>query len=213
MDLNNIYHRLFAHFGPRGWWPGESSYEHFIGCILAQNTRWDRVVPVIERMKEKGILPPEKFLQLEIDELAEILKGSGTYQRKAEYLQHAGRYMLSKGWDGTPDSISEETPVLRNELLSLKGIGPETCDCILLYVLERPVFVVDAYTSRILSRHELCSGKAKYGEIQELFHSSLSPNVEMYKEFHALLVECAKQYCRPNPKCTHCPLNEGKEEQ
>lgn len=167
---------------------------------------------MIERMKEKGILPPKKFIQLEIDELAEILKGSGTYQRKAEYLQNAGRYMLSKGWDGTPDSISEETPVLRKELLGLKGIGPETCDCILLYVLKRPVFVVDAYTLRILSRHELCSGKAKYGEIQELFHCRLFPGVEMFKEFHALLVECAKQYCRPNPQCTHCPLNEGKEE-
>lgn len=210
MDLDNIYQRLFARFGPRGWWPGESSYEHFIGCILAQNTRWDRVVPVIQRMKQMDILAPEKYLQLEQDGLAEILKGSGTYQRKAGYLQTAGTYMLSLGWDGSPESVIVETQKLRNELLSLKGIGPETCDCILLFVLERPVFVVDAYTRRILSRHGMCDRKAGYGEIQEFFLRRLTPDVERFKEFHALIVECAKQFCKPKPQCTDCPLGEGK---
>ncbi|MCK5786338.1 MAG: hypothetical protein KAH54_07250 [Candidatus Sabulitectum sp.] len=210
MDLINIYNKLFNRFGPRGWWPGESSHEHFIGCILAQNTRWDRVVPVIERMKQMKILAPEKFLQMSRDDLAEILKGSGTYHRKAEYLQIAGEYMLSKGWNGTPESISETTSALRDELLNLKGIGPETCDCILLYVLERPVFVVDAYTIRILSRHGFCKEKANYAEVQELYHSSLALNVEMFKEYHALIVECAKQFCKPGPLCTDCPLLEGE---
>jgi len=209
MDLNSIYSKLYAHFGPMGWWPGDSSYEHFIGCILAQNTRWDRVVPVIQRMKRKGLLAPEKFLQLEHDDLAEILKGSGTYHRKAEYLRIAGVYMLSRGWNGTPGSVTVETQLLRDELLKLKGIGPETCDCILLYVLERPVFVVDAYTIRILSRHGFCTKKAKYEGIQELFHSRLTIEVEMFKEYHALIVECAKQFCRPKPECTDCPLKEG----
>ncbi|MCK5841178.1 MAG: hypothetical protein KAH31_03345 [Candidatus Sabulitectum sp.] len=210
MDLNSIYTSLFAFFGPMGWWPGESSYEHFIGCILAQNTRWDRVVPVIEKMKQKDVLSPEKYLQLDSDDLAENLKGSGTYRIKAEYLQIAGRYMLSQGWDGTPGSVTVETKLLRDQLLNLKGIGPETCDCILLYVLERPVFVVDAYTRRILSRHGLCGTKTKYMEIQELFHGVLSPDVEMFKEYHALLVECAKQFCKPKPLCTDCPLFEGE---
>ncbi len=208
MDLNSLYSKLYAHFGSRGWWPGDTPYEHFIGCVLAQNTRWDRVVPVIQRMKQKNILVPEKYLQLRQDDLAEILKGSGTYQRKAEYLQIAGRYMLSRGWNGTPGSVTAETQILRNELLKLKGIGPETCDCILLYVLERPVFVVDAYTVRILSRHGFCTKKAKYEEIQLIFHSRLSSDVEMFKEYHALIVECAKQFCRPKPECTDCPLKE-----
>lgn len=192
-----------------GWWPGDSSYEHFIGCILAQNTRWDRVVPVIERMKKNDLLAPEKYLQMSLDDLAEVLKGSGTYRRKAEYLRIAGEYMLSVGWDGSPESVTAETQQLRNELQCLKGIGPETCDCILLYVLERPVFVVDSYTRRILSRHELCSKKAEYEEIQELFHCRLPLDVEMFKEYHALIVECAKQFCKPQPLCSGCPLFEG----
>jgi endonuclease-3 related protein len=209
MDLLSFYNKLYSRFGPRGWWPGDSSHEHFVGCILAQNTRWDRVVPVIERMKSGNVLNPVEFVKLSEDALADFLKGSGTYRRKALYLGNAGKYMLSLGWDGTPGSVTCDTGLLRQELLSLNGIGQETCDCILLYVLERPVFVVDAYTKRILCRHKLCGEKAGYSEIQKLFHSSLHPDVEMYKEYHALLVECAKQFCRPVSRCIDCPLNEG----
>lgn len=208
MNQTDLYILLYNHFGPLGWWPGDSHYEYFIGCILAQNTRWERVVPVLEKMKSRDILTPEKYLLLSTDELAEVLKGSGTYKRKAEYLRTAGEYMLSIGWDGSPKSVEIATQLLRSELLSLKGIGQETCDCILLYVLERPVFVVDAYTLRIMSRHSLCNNKASYDEIQEIFHSNLIFDVEIFKEYHALIVECAKQFCRPKPFCKDCPLNE-----
>jgi endonuclease-3 related protein len=210
VNLQTVYEKLFNHFGPRGWWPGDSSFEHFAGCILAQNTRWDRVEPVIERMKSLGILAPSEFVLLDETSLGELLKGSGTYRRKAGYLMHAGRFMLSLGWDGSPGSVDTETAELRKALLSLKGIGPETCDCILLYVLERPVFVVDAYTKRILSRHGLCAGKDSYSAVQNLFHSSIERDLEVFKEYHALLVECAKQYCRPVPVCSGCPLFEGE---
>ncbi len=209
MNLNGLYNSLLHHFGPQGWWPGDSCYEYFIGCILAQNTRWERVVPVLERMKQRDILTPAKYLLLSTDELEEVLKGSGTYKRKAEYLRIAGRYMISRGWNGSPSSVNTSTLQLRGELLSLKGIGQETCDCILLYVLERPVFVVDAYTNRILGRHGLCHEKASYGDIQEIFYENLVSDVIIYKEYHALLVECAKKYCRPKPLCSDCPLNEG----
>jgi len=212
MDLSSLYRSLYSAFGPQGWWPGDSSHEHFIGCILAQNTRWNSVVPVIQRMKKENLLTPGEFAKLSEEDLALVLKGSGTYRRKAVYLKRAGEYMLSLGWDGSAGSVEGSTEKLRKELLSLNGIGPETCDCILLYVLERPVFVVDAYTKRILSRHRLCGEKTGYGEIQNLFQSSLSPDVEMFREYHALVVECAKQYCRPVPKCTGCPLNEGNVE-
>jgi len=211
MKLTEIYSRLSFQFSPMGWWPGDSRYEYFVGCILAQNTNWNRVIPVIERMKKMDILAPEKFLQLGHEQLAEVLKGSGTYRRKAEYLRIAGEYMLSIGWNGTPESVADNTDTIRNELLELKGTGPETCDCILLYVLERPVFVVDAYTIRIMSRHGLCNGKAKYSEVQKIFHRELSPDVSMFNEFHALFVECGKQFCRPEPLCSNCPLNEEKE--
>ncbi len=208
MNINELYNRLFSCFGPMGWWPGESSFEHFIGTILAQNTRWERVVPVIERMKNKGFLTPEQYTSISQESLAELLKGSGTYQRKAQYLQTAGKYMISIGWNGTPESVTMKTHKLRSELLSLKGIGPETCDCILLYVLERPVFVVDAYTKRILERHGLCGSKAIYQEVQNIFHTDLTNDVKVFKEFHALIVECAKKFCRPKPLCTNCPLKE-----
>ena len=208
MNLQDIYCRLFAGFGPQGWWPGDNSYEHFAGCILAQNTRWDRVEPVLARLKKMDLLPPSEFLRLKENELAELLRGSGTYRRKAGYLQNAGRYMLSLGWDGTPKSVDSPTGRIRGELLSLKGIGPETCDCILLYVLERPVFVVDAYTKRILGRHGLCRERSSYSVVQKSFHSELDADVEVFQEYHALLVACAKEYCRPAAKCQGCPLQE-----
>ncbi|MCP4646525.1 MAG: endonuclease III domain-containing protein [bacterium] len=209
MNINFLYQALHKHFGNTGWWPGDSYYEYFIGCILAQNTRWERVVPVIERMKQRDILSPEKYLTLGKDALEEVLAGSGTYRRKAEYLRIAGKYMLSIGWKGTPGSVRNDTSSLRNELLALKGIGPETCDCILLYVLERPVFVVDAYTRRILSRHNLCRSAASYDDIQKVFYSNLIPDVDLFKEYHALIVKCAKEFCKPAPKCEGCPLNGG----
>jgi endonuclease-3 related protein len=211
MKLQEIYSKLSSQLSPMGWWPGESWHEYFVGCILAQNTNWNRVVPVIERMKRMGILAPEKFLQLSQEQLSEILKGSGTYRRKAEYLRIAGEYMLFIGWNGTPESVADNTDTIRDQLLELKGTGPETCDCILLYVLERPVFVVDAYTIRIMSRHGLCNRKAKYSEVQNVFHRELIPDVSMFNEFHALFVECGKQFCRPEPLCNNCPLNEEKE--
>jgi endonuclease-3 related protein len=210
MKLNEIYNRLSSRFSPMGWWPGDSWHEYFVGCVLAQNTNWNRVVPVIQRMKKMDILAPEKFLQLGQEGLSEVLRGAGTYRRKAEYLRIAGEYMLSRGWNGTPESVTGSTDTLRNELLELKGTGPETCDCILLYVLERPVFVVDAYTTRILSRHGLCNEKAKYSEVQKIFQQGLNPDVGMFNEFHALFVECGKQFCRPEPLCRDCPLNEKR---
>lgn len=163
---------------------------------------------MLVRLKELDLLDPAEYLKLESGELAELLRGSGTYRRKAEYLQTAGKYMLSQGWDGTAGSVVVPTGRIREQLLSLKGIGPETCDCILLYVLERPVFVVDTYTRRILSRHGLCSGKDTYVSVQKLFHRELNADVVMFQEYHALMVACAKEYCRPRARCSICPLFE-----
>ena len=210
LDLNEVYSRLLDHFGPQGWWPGETSEEHLAGCVLAQNTRWDRVEPVIARLRNSGLLLGSKLLDVSLEELAECLKGSGTYRRKAEYLQNVWAYMTNSGWDGTPESVTRDTSVIRQELLSVKGVGQETCDCILLYVLERPVFVVDAYTKRILSRHGFCRDTDTCSVVQEIFHKILKADVEVFKEYHALLVACAKEYCRPVPRCRGCPLSEGE---
>ncbi len=164
--------------------------------------------PVIRRLKDMGILEGNRLLDVPVEELSLLLRGSGTYRRKAEYLQGVWAYMAELSWNGTPGSVTLDTVSLRKGLLSIKGVGPETADCILLYVLERPIFVVDAYTRRILSRHGLCPEKASCHHIQKLFHDALSPDVGVFNEFHALLVACAKGFCRPQPKCEGCPLRE-----
>ena len=205
--LASIYRRLYQSLGPQGWWPGETPDEVLVGCVLAQNTRWSRVVPVINRLGERGLLSPSAFTQLQEEELALLLRGSGTYRQKACYLQNLGEYMLSRGWNGSVDSLAGlESDTLRKELLELKGIGPETADCVLLYVLDRPVFVIDAYTRRILSRHRLCDPKADYNELQRGFHASLPKDACIYGEYHGLLVATAKRWCRPRPRCAECPL-------
>lgn len=181
-----------------------------VGCVLAQNTRWSRVVPVIAGLRERGLLSPSAFMRLGENELAEQLRGSGTYRRKARYLRNLGAYMLSRGWSGSPASMAHlETAEVREELLGLKGIGPETADCILLYVLDRPVFVVDAYTRRILWRHGLCRCQESYSALQQMFQAALPADAKMYGEYHGLLVAAAKRWCRPRPKCAGCPLADG----
>lgn len=209
MNLREMFDLLLARFGPQGWWPGETPEERLAGCVLAQNARWDRVEKAIERLRRSGMLFHFSISETSVEELGGMIRESGTYRRKAEYLREVWRFMESRGWDGTPGSVVQETGDLRKELLSVRGVGPETADCILLYVLKRPVFVVDAYTRRILSRHGICGEKASYREIQTLFHSSLEPDEEVFNEFHALLVACAKRYCRPRPECGGCPLGSG----
>ncbi|MFO7950850.1 MAG: hypothetical protein R6U36_10875 [Candidatus Fermentibacteraceae bacterium] len=205
--LRGIYRCLFGRLGPQGWWPGETANEVLVGCVLAQNTRWSRVVPVIAGLRQRGLLAPSEFMKMGEDELAHLLRGSGTYRRKARYVRNLGAYMLSRGWNGSPGSMAgHETAELRKELLELKGIGPETADCILLYVLDRPVFVIDAYTRRILSRHALCRPRESYSALQQMFQTALPPDSRMYGEYHGLLVAAAKRWCRPRPRCDRCPL-------
>jgi endonuclease-3 related protein len=206
--VTTIYDNLFEHFGPQNWWPGETPDEILTGCVLAQNTRWERVVPVIENLKNLDLLSPGRLIDVPREKLAALLRGSGTHNRKAEYLLELARFFHGKGWDGRPESLADlDTYHLRNDLLELRGVGPETTDCILLYVLGRPVFVIDAYTRRILGRHGICTGSESYDELQSLFHESLSPDPELFNEYHALLVVCAKKYCRSAPVCDSCPLS------
>ncbi len=199
---------LLEALGPQGWWPGETPDEVLVGCVLAQNTRWGRVVPVIERLRERGLLSPRAFLSLPESGLAELLKGCGTYRLKAAYLRNVGEYMVRSGWDGSPESVAHlPTRKTRDELLALRGVGPETADCILLYVMGRPVFVVDAYTTRILSRHGLCRPGERYHAVQALFHDQLTPDLECFRDFHGALVACGARFCRPRrPDCGSCPL-------
>ncbi|OAQ19826.1 endonuclease III domain-containing protein [Thermosulfurimonas dismutans] len=210
--LLEIYRGLYYHFGPQHWWPAESPFEVCVGAILTQNTNWRNVERAIENLKTRGFLSPEALHRLSVEELAGLIRPAGYFRIKAQRLKAFVDFLVSR-YEGELSALAEkETDEIRKELLSIKGIGPETADSILLYALERPVFVVDAYTKRILLRHGLTTEEAGYDELQELFMKSLPRDTQLYNEYHALLVACGKHYCLSRkPRCSSseknsCPL-------
>jgi endonuclease-3 related protein len=205
--LNEIYELLLARFGGQGWWPGETAFEIMVGAILAQNTNWANVEKAIGNLKVTGCLSVEKIHSLSHEELAALIKPAGYFNIKANRLRNFIDWLREK-YDGDIEFMAQSgTDTLREELLGVKGIGPETADSILLYALDREIFVVDAYTARIAVRHGLIEPNADYHELQELFQSNLPDDVKLFNEFHALIVQTGKNFCRPKPKCEACPLN------
>ncbi len=206
-SLAKIYKLLFAGFGPQNWWPGESAYEVMVGAVLTQNTNWQNVERAINNLKQADLLSLAKMSALPAGILAEYIRPAGYYNLKAERLQNLFS-LINDHYEGDlTQLLDEETEQLRRLLLSVKGIGPETADSILLYAANRPVFVVDAYAHRILSRHQVIDADSGYYEIQELFMDNLEPDPEMFNEYHALLVKTGKDYCKKKkPRCDQCPL-------
>ena len=204
--LENIYKKLFRVFGPQHWWPGETPFEVAVGAILTQNTAWTNASRAIVKLKEEGLLDPVKLSHVPRRRLAGLLRSSGFFNEKAKRLLGFVRYLM-KTYDGDMVKMRED-PLdrLREELLALPGIGPETADSILLYALGKPVFVVDAYTRRVLARHSFISRDASCEEIQALFMNHLPRSVPLWNEYHALLVALGKELCRTQPKCHLCPL-------
>ncbi len=207
-QLQDIYERLFMRFGAQQWWPGQTTFEIIVGAILTQNTNWGNVEKAIANLKKHGVLSPEKLHQLDADTLAELIRPAGYYNIKAGRLKSFLNRLFAK-FDGDLERMGQlSTDRLREELLSIKGIGPETADSIALYAFGKPVFVVDAYTGRILGRHRLLEPGAGYEEVRMLFESSLPREVQLYNEYHALLVRLGKEYCKTKPHCAGCPLEE-----
>ncbi len=204
--FSEIYRRLFLAYGPQGWWPADSPFEVMVGAILTQATNWRNVERAIGNLKEAGVLSPEAVLQLPEEELARLVRPAGFYRQKARRLKSLARAVLSHG--GTEAFLSLPPGKLREILLSLPGIGPETADSILLYAAERPVFVVDAYTRRIFSRLGFIRGNEPYEELRALFERCLPRDTRLYQEYHALLVRHGKEHCRARPRCHGCPLRE-----
>lgn len=204
--LMELYKRLFFDFGPQGWWPAESPFEVFVGAILTQNTSWRNVEKAIANLKGKGALVPEIIYEMPLEELEDLIKPSGFYKVKAKRLKEAVAFLIRE-FKGRMDLMAK-APLqeLRSKLLEVKGIGEETADSILLYACDKPIFVVDAYTKRILSRHEITKDSSSYRELQRLFMDALPKDVALYKEYHALLVRLGKSFCRPKPRCEGCPL-------
>ncbi len=201
-----IYKRLYQAYGPRNWWPGETPFEVMVGAILTQNTSWKNVEKAIQELKEKRALTPEGIHRLKRSELAKLIKSSGYYRLKAERLKSFVNFLLEHYGGNLERMRKDEFRVLREKLLQVKGIGPETADSILLYGLKRPIFVVDAYTRRILSRHGLISQKASYEEVQRFFMDHLPHEEGLFNEYHALIVHLGKTVCKKKPRCDICPL-------
>ncbi len=205
--LMEIYKRLFEHFGPQHWWPGDTPFEICVGAVLTQNTNWQNVEKAIENLKKKGLLDPFKLYEIPHQELAETIRPCGFFNIKAKRLKNFITLLVEK-FDGSLDKLfSLGLEKAREELLSVKGLGKETVDSMLLYAGRFPIFVVDAYTHRILNRHSLIDEDASYDELQELFMANLPPDTQLFNEYHALLVACGKNYCRKKvPLCKECPL-------
>jgi endonuclease-3 related protein len=205
--IKKIYRLLHDEYGPQGWWPGESRLECIIGAILTQNTSWSNVEKAIGNLKKLNLISVNKLNLLTTQELAELIRPSGYYNQKAIKIKSFLGFLNTCYEDNLDKMFDEEVNFLRNRLLEIKGIGPETADCILLYGGNKPIFVVDTYTYRILSRHGLVPENTNYNEIQEIFMDSLEISPEIFNEYHALLVKAGKEHCkRSKPICAGCPL-------
>lgn len=201
------YERMLASLGPQHWWPGDSPFEIMVGAVLVQNTAWRNVERAINNLREAGVMQPHALYELPIAELAELIRPAGYYQIKAKRLRNLLRFVVER-YDGSLEAMFRTNPSsLREELLTIHGIGPETADAILLYAGGLPTFVVDTYTHRILARHGWIGYDALYDEIKDHFESALPADAMLYNEYHALLVRIGKDYCkRAAPKCDACPL-------
>ena len=204
--LLDIYTRLYERYGPQDWWPGDTAFEIIVGAILTQNTNWKNVEKAITNLKNAGCLKPETLNGLPIQELAELIRPAGYFNIKAQRLKHFLDWLFEKH-DGSLESL-EALPLstLREQLLGIKGIGPETADSICLYAFEKPIFVVDTYTARIFGRHGMIEPGSGYEQIQEMFHGDLEADAVLFNEFHALIVQAGKEYCKTKPICDGCPL-------
>jgi endonuclease III related protein len=204
--LLSAYRVLNEHFGDLHWWPGDSPLEIIVGAILTQNTAWRNVEQSIRALKGHQMLTVSRMLDVEDRVLAGCIRPSGYYNVKTARLK-AFFSFLQKNYGGSLEEMfGEETWPLRRRLLSVHGIGEETADSILLYAGRKPVFVVDAYTRRILNRHGMIPEKANYSIIQALFMHHLPCDVSLWNQYHALIVETGKRFCRKNPLCHACPL-------
>jgi len=205
-DLLKIYRLLNGYFGDLHWWPASDPFEVMVGAILTQNTAWTNVEKAIQALRAKQFLAPAALLSVPEEELARMIRPSGYYRLKAGRVKSFVRFMMAE-YGGRVEAMKlEEQSRLRNKLLGVRGIGPETADSILLYACEKPVFVVDAYTKRLLWRHGMIGGDADYGSIQKLFMDHLRPDVALFNQYHALIVNAGKFFCRKTALCEACPL-------
>ena len=204
--LLSIYKKLYNAFGPQNWWPGDTPFEVAVGAILTQNTNWGNVEKAINNLKKANVLNAKAIHEMPVKKLASLIQPSGYFNVKAKRLKTFIDFLMKDYHGSMKNMRKEEMHSLRKKLLSVNGIGPETADSILLYALAKPIFVIDAYTKRALSRHNILGQDQAYDKFQELFHLSLKKDVKLYNEYHALFVRVGKMFCKTKPICEGCPL-------
>ena len=206
--LLNYFDAMSSRLGPSNWWPGDSPFEVSVGAILTQNTNWNNVNKAILNLKNRDLLEPKKLLLLSEDELAELIRPAGYFRIKAKRLKNFLYFLNNECGFNFSVLQNKDIDQLRSKLLGVNGIGPETADSIILYALNKPSFVVDAYTKRIFNRHDLVHEDMDYQELRDFFMSCLPKDTGLYNEYHALLVMVGKKWCRKkNPLCLECPLS------
>ena len=206
--LLTYYKKLYKRFGPRHWWPGETPFEVMVGAILTQNTNWVNVEKAIANLKAYNVLSPKRLYEIDISILASLIRPAGYFNIKAKRLKTFIKWFM-ENYEGKIEKLKTvDTAILREQLLSVKGIGNETADSILLYALGKPTFVVDAYTYRVFSRHRLIPEETTYEEIKDFFESNLKRDLKLFNEYHAQIVEVGKTFCRTKPLCDKCPLKQ-----
>ncbi len=205
MTLLPIYKRLLRHFGKQYWWPADTPFEVIVGAILTQQTTWKNVEKAIDNLKGNNLLSISSLAKVNLKHLEKIIRPIGYFHQKAERLKGICRYIYENYGEDLAKLFSKTIPNLREELLSLKGLGPETVDSIILYAANKPIFIIDAYTKRIAHRLGV-TDLNKYEDLRKYFEGHLPNDLDLYQEFHALIVELGKNYCKTKPNCTSCPL-------
>lgn len=208
--LKKTYQTLHSYFGPQHWWPAKDAFEVIVGAILTQNTAWTNVEKAILQLKNKRILSPGKLYAADIKIIAELIRPCGYYNLKAARVKNFLDVLFNEFKGSLPSLFALEKQALRDRLLQVKGIGPETADSIVLYAAKKAGFVVDAYTKRFLCRHHLIAANSGYAQIQSLFEHNLPPDVHLFNEYHALFVRLGKDFCRSKPRCHECPLKDSR---
>lgn len=208
-----IYRILEDHYGNLNWWPAKGPFEVIVGAILTQNTNWKNVEKAVGNLRKEGCLTPERVRMAGVGKIEKLVRSAGYYRVKARRIMKFVDFLFREYGGSVEKMFREDWQELRKKLLRINGIGEETADSILLYAGKKPVFVVDQYTRRICERHGLIDGKASYGDIQSFFMGRLPADEALYNQYHALIVQTGKEFCRKEPRCAECPLGEmaGKE--
>ena len=205
--LLRMYGAMMEALGPSHWWPAETPFEVCLGAILTQNTNWTNVDRALWNLRQAELLKPEQLFAEDDDTIAELIRPAGYFRVKTARLKHFLLFLRSEARFDLDKLRKQDLDKLRTKLLGVKGIGPETADSILLYALHKPSFVVDAYTTRIMSRHGLVPETIAYERLRSFFMDVLPHDVQLFNEYHALLVRVGKRWCRKKAGlCAACPL-------